>query len=40
MLSRDSMLELHRRNNPQVASDIRAEKTHITHVNTMEPILF
>jgi hypothetical protein len=28
------------RNNPQVAGDIRAENTHTTHANTMEPISF
>jgi hypothetical protein len=28
------------RNNPQVAGEIKAEKTHTTHVNTMELILF
>jgi hypothetical protein len=28
------------RNNHQVVSEIRAENTHITHANTMEPILF
>jgi monomeric isocitrate dehydrogenase len=28
------------RNNPQVVGEIRAENTHTTHVNTMEPISF
>jgi hypothetical protein len=34
------LLEPHPRNNPQVVGEIRAEKTHPTHLNTMEPISF
>jgi hypothetical protein len=37
---RRRVLEPHPRNNPQVADEIRAEKTHTTHVNTMKLISF
>jgi hypothetical protein len=36
----DVMLEPCPRNNPQVVDKIRADNTHTTHVNTIEPILF
>jgi hypothetical protein len=36
----DSLLEPCRRNNPQVVGEIRAEKTHTTHVNIIELISF
>jgi hypothetical protein len=34
------LLEPRPRNNPQVADEIRAEKIHTTHMNTMESISF
>jgi hypothetical protein len=37
---RRRVLEPHPRNNPQVADEIRAEKTHTTHANTVELISF